>query len=123
MVIDAPDAYWLDAQRRIGQAELAHICRITVTELEELVEYGALTPVAAEGGSLREFSAACVIPLREAVRLRAVYDLDLFTVSLLLGYLQRITQLEHQMRTLQAQLPHSHQVPREGPTPWREPHA
>lgn len=123
MVTDAPDACWLDAQRRIDPAELAHICRLTVAELEELVEYGVLTPLAAEGSGLREFSAACVVPLREAVRLRTLYDLDLFTVSLLLGYLQRIAQLEHQMRTLQAQLPHGHPPPRDGPTPWREPHA
>lgn len=123
MVTDAPDACWLDAQRRIDPAELAHVCSLTVAELEELVEYGALTPVAAEGSGLREFSAACVVPLREAVRLRTLYDLDLFTVSLLLGYLQRIAQLEHQMHALQAQLPHGHPPPRDGPTPWREPHA
>ena len=62
-------------------------------------------------------------PLREAARLRADYDLDLFTVSLLLGYLQRIAQLEQQLRALNAHVPHPHTLPREGPTPWREPHA
>ncbi|HEY0822785.1 MAG TPA: chaperone modulator CbpM [Ramlibacter sp.] len=123
MATEAPDLHWLDAHRRIDQAELAHMCSLTVTEVDELVEYGALVPLAAEGGSTRQFSAACVGPLREAVRLRGHYDLDVFTVSLLLGYLQRIEHLEHQLRTLQAHVPHPHQLPREGPTPWREPHA
>jgi chaperone modulatory protein CbpM len=123
MVTEAPDASWLDPLRRIEQAELAQMCSLTVAEVDELVEYGALLPAAAEGDTVRQFSAACVAPLREAARLRSVYDLDLFTVSLLLGYLQRIAQLEHQLRSLQAHLPHAHQLPREGPTPWREPHA
>ena len=123
MATDAPDASWLDPQRLIDQAELAHMCSLTVTELDELVEYGSLLPLLGEGSTVRQFSAACVMPLREAVRLRGLYDLDLFTVSLLFGYLQRIVHLEHQVRALQAHLPHGQQLPREGPTPWREPHS
>ena len=123
MLIDAPDASWLDPLRRVDQAELAHMCSLTVAEVDELVEYGALLPATAEASGLRQFSASCVAPLREAARLRVLYDLDLFTVSLMLGYLQRIAQLEHQLRSLQVHLPHPPQLPREGPTPWREPHA
>ncbi|HZN46530.1 MAG TPA: chaperone modulator CbpM [Ramlibacter sp.] len=123
MATEAPDLYWLDPQRRIDQAELAQMCTLSIAELDELVEYGGLVPVVAEGSAVRQYSATCVAPLREAVRLRGHYDLDLFTVSLLLGYLQRISHLEHQLRTLQAHLPHPQHLPREGPTPWREPHA
>lgn len=122
MVIDSPEWSWLDAQRHIDQGELAHICSLSLAELDELVEYGALVPLAGETGE-RQFNTSCVLPLREAARLRTHYDLDLFTVSLLLGYLQRIVHLEHQVRALQAHLPHPAQLPREGPTPWREPHA
>lgn len=124
MTIPAPDLYWLDAQRRIDVPELAQMCNLTVAEVQELVDYGALVPMVGEGtGHVQQFSGGCIGPLREAARLRTHYDLDLFTVSLLLGYLQRITHLEHQMRSLQAHLPHPPQLPREGPTPWREPHA
>lgn len=123
MATEAPDLHWLDPQRRIEQGELALMCSLTIAELDELVEYGALVPVPAEGGGVPHFSASCVAPLREAVRLRGLYDLDVFTVSLLLGYLHRIEHLEHQLRALQAHLPHPHQLPREGPAPWREPHA
>ena len=86
--MSAPSEWtWLDAHRAVGEAELAHMCQLTVAELEELVDYGALVPLA---GPVRQFSAACIAPLREASRLRGYYDLDLFTVSLVLGYLQRI---------------------------------
>ena len=123
MAIEASDWTWLDPQRRIDQVELAQMCSLTIVELDELVDYGALVPLATEIETVRQFSASCVPPLREAARLRTHYDLDLFTVSLLLGYLQRIAHLEHQLRGLHAHLPHPVQLPREGPTPWREPHA
>ena len=123
MATDPSDWTWLDQQRRIDQPELAHMCSLSIAELDELVEYGALVPLPGEAAAVRQFSASCVAPLREAVRLRSWYDLDLFTVSLLLGYLQRIGHLEQQLRQLQAHLPHPGQLPREGPTPWREPHA
>lgn len=117
------EANWPDPLRRIDQAELAELCGLTVPELDELVEFGALVPLLNESGAGHQFSAACVPPLREAARLRADYDLDLFTVSLLLRYLHRIAQLEHQVHALQPHLPHPSLLPREGPTPWREPHA
>lgn len=123
MAPEAAEWTWLDAHRRINQRELAHMCDLTSVELDELVDYGALVPLVGEPGSDRQFSGNCVGPLREAARLRAHYDLDLFTVSLLLGYLQRILQLEQQLRAAHAHLPHPQILPREGPTPWREPHA
>lgn len=123
MATDPTDRSWLEPQRRIAQPELAQICRLGDAELDELVEYGALVPLPDEPAGDRRYSAACISPLREAARLRADYDLDLFTVSLLLGYLQRIAQLEQQLRGPQVQAGHPHPLPREGPTPWREPHA
>lgn len=118
------DWFWQDAQRSIGQAELARLCGLTIPELDELVDYGALVPLVAEGGSgEHHFSGSWITPLREAARLRADYDLDLFTMSLLVGYLQRIVHLEHQVRSLQSTVPHPSHLPREGPTPWREEHA
>ena len=123
MATESHDWTWLDPQRGIDQPELAHMCSLSFEELDELVEYGALVPLLGENTGVRQFSASCVAPLREAVRLRSWYDLDLFTVSLLLGYLQRIAHLEQQLRQLQAHVPHPQHLPREGPTPWREPHA
>lgn len=119
----APDWQWLDAHQNVAQPELARLCGMSVAELDELVEYGSLVPASNEAGAGPLFSAGAVPPLREAARLRGDFDLDLFTTSLLFGYLLRIAHLEHQVRALQAQAPHPQQLPREGPTPWREPHA
>ena len=124
MEIQASDWMWLDTQHSVDQPELARMCALGEGEIDELVDYGVLAPLADQPARL--FHAAVVPPLREAARLRADLDLDLFTMSLLLRYLQRIMQLEHQLRALQApQAQYTHQVhlERDGPAPWREPHA
>jgi chaperone modulatory protein CbpM len=123
MTLPEPDLWALETHRHIELEDLAAACSLSKAEVQELVDYGALVPVLGEGAVAGlQFSAGCVAPLREAMRLRAHYDLDLFTVSLLLGYLQRIAHLEQQLRSLQVHLPHPAQLPREGPAPWREPH-
>ena len=114
---------WLDAHHRIGQAELIELCGIPAPDLEALVKLGGLVPLPVEGEGRRQFSGGWVTPLRHAAQLRTAHGLDLFTTSLVLGYLHRIAQLEHQLRALQPHAVQPVQLPREGPTPWREPHA
>ena len=124
MTLPLPGLSWPGTQQRVEMAELAQACDLTVDEVRELVAHGALVPLGdEEAGPVLQFSAGCLPPLREATRLRALYGLDLLAVSLLLGYLHRIEDLEHQLRALQAHVPHPSHLPREGPTPWREPHA
>lgn len=98
------DVTWLDAREVITLTELARICDLSPAELGELVDDGVLVPVE-QARQERLFSAECVMPLRTAGKLRQDFDLDLFTVGLLLGYLNRIEALEHQVRTLKAHLP------------------
>lgn len=94
----------LDAESRITLGELAESCSMTVAELDELLEYNALTPL--DGAAVeRVFSAHWVIPLRRVAKLRMDFDLDLFTVAMVLGHLDRIIQLEKQVQSLQALLP------------------
>lgn len=107
----------------VGAAELARMCGMAVAEIAELVEYGALVPLERSAPGEPVFSAAWVPALRTAAALRGDFDLDLFTVSLLFGYLQRIAELEQHVRTLEAQLPRPHQASRDGPALWREPHS
>jgi chaperone modulatory protein CbpM len=119
----AAQVAWLDARETVTVTELARVSGLTASELQELVEYGALAPVQRTQATTLVFSAACVAPLRHAVRLRRDYDLDLFMVGMLLDYLQRIEDLEKQVRSLKAQLPkHAHVAQHEGPEPWHEPH-
>lgn len=113
---------WLDARESISEPELSRACGVSVQELDELVEYGALKPLQGPP-EVRTFSAACVATLRTASRLRRDYDLDVFTVALLMEYLNRIEELEREIRTLHAHLPaHVIAAHREGPPPWREQH-
>jgi hypothetical protein len=108
---------WLDARRTVLGDELARMCGVTPDEIGELVEYGSLQ-VLPDGS----FRADVVVPLREAVRVRTQFDLDLFTAGLLLHYLQRIEHLEQELRAHRGHRT-GDTAAREGPAPWREPHA
>jgi len=94
----------LDTSARISLTELAECCDLTATELDELVDYNALAPLDGVA-SEQVFSAHWVVPLRTVAKLRLDFDLDLFTVAMMLGQLNRIAQLEQQVQSLQARLP------------------
>jgi chaperone modulatory protein CbpM len=101
---------WLDTQETVSSSELSQVCGLSPAELDELVDYGALTPIADAkpetlGDARQRYSAEWVSPLRVAVKLRQDFDLDLFTVAMVLGYLTRIESLERQLNALKAQLP------------------
>ena len=118
-----PEWPWLDASEIVSLPELSIACRMTTQDMDELVQYGALSPLAGQRAG-PVFSAVCVGPLRTAARLRIDFDLDLFTVALLLGYLHRIDALERRVTTLKAHLPeHVHLEHRDGPERWHEQHA
>ena len=113
---------WLDARETVTAAELARLCGLSSAELDELVEYGALAPLPA-AQSQRVFSAECVMSLRTAGKMRVDFDLDLFTVAIVLDYLGRIEILERELKSLQAHMPGSAVGHRDGPQPWHEPHS
>lgn len=92
---------WLDTGESLNSAELSRICGMSSAELEELVEYGALSPLDPNQ-SESQFPAHCIPRLRTAGKLRRDYDLELFTVVILLDYLNRIATLEAQLISLQA---------------------
>jgi len=95
---------WLDAGESIDLNELARACEMSAAELAELIEYGALSPIS-ENQTEPVFPAHYIAPLRTAGKLRRDYDLDLFTVALLMDYLRQIETLEGQLRSLQARRP------------------
>jgi chaperone modulatory protein CbpM len=82
-------------------SDLSTACAISVAELQELMEYGALAPLAASDLE-PVFDATYLQPLRTAGRLRRDYDLDLFVVVIVMDYLLRIEALESQLLSLQA---------------------
>ncbi|MDZ4279682.1 MAG: chaperone modulator CbpM [Hydrogenophaga sp.] len=108
--MQAVEWVWLDEVQSVTLPELARVCGISTADVNELVEYGALQPLQTgpSEADLRMFSAECVTRMRTASKLRLDFDLDLFAVALLLDHIQRIETLEHQVRSLQAQLPKRH---------------
>ncbi len=97
------ESFSLDTMQVISLTELAQCCGMSPDELNELVDYNALAPVSS--GPERTFSAVWVAPLRTASRLRLDFDLDVFTVGILLEKLIQIELLERRVESLQAQLP------------------
>lgn len=95
---------WLDDSETVSLTELARCCEMSVAQLDELIDYRALLPLSASAPE-PVFSAEWVALLRAVDKLRLEFDLDLFTVAILLGKLQRIEALERQVRQLQALLP------------------
>ena len=92
---------WLDSRETVNLAELSRVSGMSADELTELIDYGALAPLESNvAGSL--FSAECIVQLRTVCQLRLDFDLDVFTAAILMGYLERIEQLERQVRSLQA---------------------
>lgn len=101
---------WLDATEAVTIFELSRCCGMSTVELDELVDYKVLpilSPPQSQSPLMLErlFSAKWVTPLREVGKMRQDYDLDLFTVAMLLTQLDRIEVLEKKVRSLQAHLP------------------
>lgn len=95
------DLTWLDSSETMNIVELSRACGLDTGELAELVEYGALTPLSSDTEET-VFNVVCVAPLRKVCRLRVDYDLDLFTLAVLMGYLNRIEELERQLQALES---------------------
>ena len=95
---------WLDSRETVSLAELSRVCGMSADELTELVDYGALVPLApvASNAPGNSFSAGCIVQLRAVCKLRLDFDLDVFTTAILLGYMDRIDALERQVLSLQA---------------------
>ncbi len=85
-------------------SELAASCGMSEVDLGELVDYSALVPLDLAQPK-RVFSPRWAGPLRAVRKLQLDFDLDIFTVAMVLGNLQRIDVLERQVQSLKAQMP------------------
>lgn len=83
--------------RPLGIAEFARTAAMSQHDVDELVQYQLL---ARDHLDLRT-----ALALRAASKLRADFDLDLFTTGLLAGYLLRIEDLEAEVQRLRARSP------------------
>jgi len=107
MTTEIIEGLWLDERREIALAELAEMSGITEAELLELADCGAIAPIDPEAKPQRwTFTAKCLVTVRTACRLRESFELDPHDVALVVSLLDRIRDLEAEVRGLRAQLPH-----------------
>lgn len=104
---DADEPAWMSDHSRVSLAELAALSGLPDAMLVELVECGALAPLEAAGlsGDQWTFSARCVVTVRKAGRLRNDFELDSNALAVAISFLERIRELEEQLRAAQAQIP------------------
>ncbi len=101
MKVDILEASWLAEQPEITLEELAEVSGVPEELLSQMVETGALVPVASQAARWT-FTLHCVSTVRAAGRLRNDFELDAGGVSLTLRLLERIETLEHELRELRA---------------------
>jgi plasmid maintenance system antidote protein VapI len=98
------EAVWLTEDTQFSLAQLAELAGIPDSEVRELVDYGAVTPVDPES-SPWIFNGKCLLTIRTASRLRVSFDLEPHGVALIVSLLERIHDLEAQLGSLRAQFP------------------
>jgi len=103
MRIEATEVLWLE-QHELSLAQLLELSGLPPRVLEELLDCGAITPLPTVGREAR-FGAAALRAARTALRLRTDFELDIQALALALGLLERVADLEAQLRELRAQQP------------------
>src|SRR6185436_20485271 len=99
MATEFGEEVWLHERHEISVVELADCAGLSEAEVRELVEYGALVPADAMNWI---FSSACVGHVRAAMRMRRDLELDTAAFALVVSFLERIGELEAQVRDLRA---------------------
>lgn len=104
MKIEHAEAVWLDERGAVTLIELAECSGLTAEEVRTLVDYGALVPTDPAAGVLT-FAPAWIAAARMACRLRDDFEVDARGLALALALLERIEDLESEVRGLRARLP------------------
>jgi len=105
MKIEFAEVLLIEEHGELSLEQLAELSRLPQEELLELVACEALVPLdpcAPEPS----FGARALLTARTAARLRADFELDAHGVALALALLDRIGELEAEVRELLAHLPH-----------------
>lgn len=95
---------WLHRYDQFSQEEICDLSGLSAAELRELVDYGILAPIDPEARTWT-FSADRLTVARSAARLRKDFSLDLEGLALTVSLLERVRELEDELRQLRARLP------------------
>ncbi len=104
MSIEPTEVLWLDQQHELSLLELVALSGLTETELHELVDYGIIMPADPQAAQWI-FHTDCIVIARTACRLRNDFELNAQGMALALSLLDRVHDLETQLRELRARLP------------------
>jgi chaperone modulatory protein CbpM len=101
MNIETCEALRIDAQGEISWMQLIELSGLAEGELRELVDDGALVPIAPEAPAWN-FHARAIVVARTAGRLRRELDLDAHALAVVMRFIARIEDLEAELRALRA---------------------
>lgn len=83
--------------RLLSQEEFARTAGLAREQVRDLLDYGLL--------SAQKLDVRTALALREAGRLQADFDLDLFSTGLLAGYIEKIHELRSELARALAEHP------------------
>jgi chaperone modulatory protein CbpM len=92
---------WLDEHTTITLSELAELSGMSPDDISELIDYGVISPIEAHA-TQATFHAHYVITAKTAQRLRTDFELDTHGVALAMMLIERVQELEAQLRELRA---------------------
>ena len=104
MKLELSEDFFLDERVEVSLDELAELSGLSRVELLGLVETGVLIPVNPHEAHWR-FAGNVVVTVRSVRRLRDDFELDTNALPLALVMLERIRELEAELREVQAKLP------------------
>ncbi len=106
MQIDQTELIWLDEHHEVSLDELIELSGLSQQELNHLVEIGALAPNNPTEEDLAaselRFNSHCIVSIRTLARLKSDFELEQNALGLTLVFLERIRNLELQLRGLES---------------------
>ena len=104
MQIEVTEVVSIEEHAVLSLAELAELSRLTEADLRELLDCGVITPLDA-AATRQTFGAECLVSARAAWRLKEDFELDAQGIAFALALLDRIRELEAEVRELKARNP------------------
>lgn len=103
MRIELTEMLWFE-EHAVSLVELSEMCALPLPLLQELIGGGAILPIEGAGSEPR-FGAQALTAARAAKRLHDDFELESSGLLLALRLLDRVHDLEREIRALRARLP------------------